>query len=367
MTRSQAAKLLLTWAFCFAWGGSLAQPEFSPDSYQQVAEARGLGGITGYGRGASFVDVDGDGDDDLFVADTDGRLFGAPYGLSLIYTNDGSGNFIPGEFNLDPADFHGTWAASFADFDNDGDQDMMVANGGYTNRSTLELLENRINQGQGFVNVSVSAGIRSATVPAATHSWWGVSWADYDNDGWLDAVVTRRDERPLLFHNERDGSFSERAAAMGLGEYGQSDAKNPVWIDYDGDGDQDLYIAGMDWHGFFRNDGDRFTEVSHQVFPQALPGHSGLPAVFAAATADFDQDGREDIYLGRWDSQDLILFNDGDGTFSPVGRENGIDTINHEKVSESDTNPMSNQAANQRRQDRASNANGVEVDMAPFE
>ena len=54
------------------------------DVYQQVAEPRGLGGVVGYGRGASFVDIDNDGDDDLFVADTDGRLFGPPFGISMI-------------------------------------------------------------------------------------------------------------------------------------------------------------------------------------------------------------------------------------------------------------------------------------------
>ena len=66
------------------------------DLYQQVSEPRGLGGIVGYGRGASFVDIDNDGEDDLFVADTDGRLFGPPFGISMIYVNEGSGNFLPG-------------------------------------------------------------------------------------------------------------------------------------------------------------------------------------------------------------------------------------------------------------------------------
>ncbi len=344
---------------------ALAQPDTG--YYEQVAESRGLGGVTGYGRGASFVDVDGDGDDDLFVADTDGRLFGAPYGLSMIYTNDGRGNFVPGEFNLDPDDFHGTWAGSFADFDNDGDQDMLVANGGYTNRSTLELLENRINQGQGFVNVTIDSGMGSETGQQDTYSWWGVSWADYDNDGWLDVAVTRRGARPLVFHNDGDGSFRERGEALGLSDYGHRDAKNPVWIDYDQDGDQDLYLAGMDWHGFFRNDGDSFSDITNEIFPQALEGHSGLPAVFAAASADFDQDGLEDIYLGRWDSQDLVLFNNGNGGFDVLGRDNGIDSINYEPVAANDTNPMSNRTAAQRAQERADSPSGAETTMAPFE
>lgn len=339
----------------------------TPDVYEQVAESRGLGGVIGYGRGASFVDIDLDGDDDLFVADTDGRLFGRPYGMSILYVNDGSGNFRPGEFNLDPDDFLGTWGGSFSDFDNDGDPDMLVVNGGYTTGSTLALLENRIAQGQGFVNISIQAGISAPESTDQTYAWWGASWADFDNDGWLDLAVTRLADRPLLFHNQGDGTFSEVGLQMGLRDFGHRNAKNPVWIDYDNDGDQDLYLAGIDWHGFFRNDGSTFHEVTTEVFTEPLEGHSGQPAVFAVATADLDQDGLEDIYLGRWDSQDYILFSNGDGSFHRVGKENGIDTVNHVKLSETDTNPMANEARALRRQARQNSPTGEEVDMAPFE
>ena len=311
MTKTRKYKLTQLASIAFLSSGLLidssgvfaqqaAGPADGDDNYRQLAETRGLGGITGYGRGASFVDIDGDNDDDLFVADTDGRLFGRPYGMSILYVNDGTGNFVPGEFNLNPDDFLGTWAGSFADFDNDGDPDMLVANGGYTTDSTLELLENRIGQRQGFVNVTQQSGLASTADNQQKFRWWGVSWADYDNDGWLDVAVTRLRQRPLLFRNLGNGRFSEIGEQVGLGEHGQNDAKNPVWIDYDGDGDQDLYLAGMDWHAFFRNDGERFTEVTETIFSAPLAGRSGLPAVFAASAADFDQDGHEDLYLGRW-------------------------------------------------------------------
>jgi len=342
-------------------------PGSDADYYQQVAESRGLGGIVGYGRGAAFVDIDGDNDDDLFVADTDGRLFGRPYGMSILYVNDGTGNFIPGEFNLNPDDFLATWAGSFADFDNDGDPDMLVANGGYTTESTLALLENRIRLGQGLVNITRQSGIRNEQELQEKYRWWGVSWADYDNDGWLDVVVTRLRQRPLLFHNEGNGQFAEVGEQLGLQDYGQRDAKNPLWIDYDRDGDQDLYLAGMDWHGFFRNDGEGFTEVTEQVFNMPLAGRSGLPAVFAASSADFDQDGNEDIYLGRWESQDYILFSNGDGTFQQVGKDNGIDTANLDKISDTDTNPMASETRLLRQRERLENQDGKETNMAPFE
>ncbi len=338
------------------------------DRYEQVAELRGLGGVVGYGRGASFADIDSDGDDDLFVADTDGRLFGPPFGMSIIYVNDGSGNFVPGEFNLDPADFHGTWVGSFADYDNDGDPDLMVGNGGYTTNSSLVLLENRINLNQGFVNVTAQSGLGSDAGVPESSPWWGVSWADYDNDGWLDVMVTRRIGRPLLFHNDGNKRFSERGEQLGIREAPHRDAKNPVWIDYDEDGDQDLYLAGIDWHAFYRNDEDSFVDVTEQVFAEPLEGHSGLPVVFAAASADFDQDGHEDIYLGRWDSQDYIFFSDGAGSFDRVGREGGIDTINHEKQSATDNQPMNNELRLARRTARIDGLNGeADAGIAAYE
>ena len=357
--------LSLSAGIAFAQQPSL--PGSSDDIYRQVAEPRGLGGVVGYGRGAAFVDIDSDGDDDLFVADTDGRLFGRPYGMSMLYVNDGAGNFVPGEFNLNPDDFLGTWAGSFADFDNDGDPDMLVANGGYTADSTLVLLENRIDQRQGFVNITQQAGMRDQAELNETYRWWGVSWADYDNDGWLDVVVTRLRQRPLLFHNQGNGQFTEVGGQLGLQDFGHQNAKNPVWIDYDEDGDQDLYLAGIDWHGFFRNDGERFTEVTDQVFSAPLEGRSGLPEVFATSIADFDQDGHEDIYLGRWESQDYILFSNGNGQFQQVGKDNGIDTANLDAISETDTNPMASQTRSLRLQERMNSPDGKEIDMAPYE
>lgn len=338
------------------------------DRYEQVADVRGLDNVVGYGRGASFADIDGDGDDDLFVADTDGRLFGAPYGMSMIYVNDGDGNFTPGEFNLDSADFHGTWVGSFADYDNDGDPDLMVANGGFTNSSSLVLLENRIDQRQGFVNVTQAAGVESSDNGIKESPWWGVSWADYDNDGWLDVIVTRVQGRPLLFHNDGEGKFSEQGEALGLGEVTLRNGKNPVWIDYDEDGDQDLYLSGIGSHAFYRNNQGLFEEVTDQVFVENLEGRSGLPSVFATATADFDQDGHEDIYLGRWDSQDYIYFGNGAGKFDRVGREAGLDSINHEQLSPTDTNPMGNELRSARREARLNGPEGeADAGISPYE
>jgi hypothetical protein len=302
--------------------------------YVESADLAQLGQVAGYGRGAAFSDVDGDGWDDLFVTDTDSRFRGETPGISLLYINQRDGTFRPTDAGFAEADLLGTWVASFADYDNDGDPDVMLGNGGYTVGSSLVLYENRMSTFGRFVNVTDASGV-AASDPAATASgWWGVAWADYDGDGWLDVVATRTMttapgyNRPLLFRNNGDGTFEELAVAVGVLGADALDAKNPVWLDYDADGDQDLYLAGVDAHAFYENvGGGTFQDVTSSIFDLRLETEAEelWPGVFSAAAADFDQDGRVDLYLGRWDFQDYVLFNDGDGSFTAHGAEAGLD------------------------------------------
>jgi hypothetical protein len=189
------------------------------------------------------------------------------------------------------------------------------------------LYRNDVASGGRFTNVSSTAGIRPDAL-----GYWGAAPADIDGDGDLDLVVTavaQQDQKgywtlsvPItLYRNRGDGTFEDASATSGLGLI-TGNVKNPVWIDYDHDGDPDLYIAGMQEQRLFRNDGNgQFTNVT-----SALPDlGDGEPHVWAAAAADFDQDGWEDLYLGRWDEQDYVLLNQHDGTWKPAGRDVGID------------------------------------------
>jgi len=293
--------------------------------FVELTEQAGLKDVVGYGRGAAFVDVDGDGWDDLFVADTDSRFAGPGYGVTALYRNLGDGTFERMDWGLHEGDLHGTWVGSFADYDNDGDPDLLIANGGYTMNSTVAFYENRVQAGGGFVNRTTESGIAAMTVGA--HAWWGATWADYDGDGFLDAAITRRNGQPLLLHNEGNGTFADRAAqaTVVLSLEGGDDLKNPLFFDYDGDGDQDLYIAGIGSHGLFENLGaGAFEDVTEAVLGAAVPGSA--PYVFAALVEDFDQDGKEDLYLGRWDLQDILMHNLGGGVYEPLDTEIGIVT-----------------------------------------
>ena len=299
-------------------------PEFTcrPEmAYCNRALDAGLYAVKRYGRGAAFVDIDGDGWDDLFLADTDNRWDPRNYGISMFFLNKHDGTFAPkraAELGIDNRDLISTWAGCFADYDNDGDQDLLPVNGGYSGNSNLALYENRIAQGKGFVSVTAPSGIGVAN--AKPSQWWGCSWADYDHDGLLDVVVTRVKGTALVFHNNGNGTFTEVGAGLGVNIVMQ-DGKNPVWLDYNMDGYPDLYLAGLNEHAFYRNDGGKkFTDITKEIFAEPLPVLPGwpygpIPKVFAAAAADFNQDGFDDLFLGRWSLQNVVLINDGNGRF----------------------------------------------------
>jgi len=310
-------------------------PEFTcaPEAaYCNRAVEAGLHGEKRYGRGAAVVDLDGDGWDDVFLADTDNRWQPSNYGVSTFFMNQHDGTFkqVPApDLGVDEEDLVGTWGGSFADYDNDGDPDLLLSNGGFTGEFNLALYENRIAEEGRFVLVTDTSGIGIAN--QLLSKWWGSAWADYDGDGLLDVVVTRVLGPPLLFHNDGEGKFTEVAARLGV-TVSMQDGKNPVWIDYDSDGDPDLYLAGMVQHAFYRNDeGGHFTDITGEIFSEPLPILPGwpygpTPLVFAAAVADFNQDGIDDLYLGRWSLQDFVFINDAKGKFKRHSTDWGLKT-----------------------------------------
>ena len=226
------------------------------------------------------------------------------------------------------------WGQVFFDMDNDGDQDLVILNGGYEAPYPLGLFENVGGSGEGdhgglFRDITEPAGLAAETF---RQFWWGGAAADYDSDGLLDLVLlplngmenyvlhiegrgappdptfTLPRQRVFLLHNQGNG-FVEESEETGVvigslelgGDAGISETKNPVWFDLDNDGDQDLYIAGSP-HFLFRNEGldadgafRGFSDVTHGHIRH--PGHADK-LVFAASAADFDQDGQEDLFLG---------------------------------------------------------------------
>jgi hypothetical protein len=175
--------------------------------------------------------------------------------------------------------------ASFIDYDNDGDTDLFVAF-----RDRPNMLHR--NDGGKYVEVAAEAGI------ADPRKTVGVAWFDMDADGDLDAFVANQDGDLNGFFRNDSGRFTDIAKELGMDGAGRPlvyGGVGPSVVDYDNDGDLDLYIANYGPNTMHRNDGrGRFTEVAAEL---------GIAGDYHATTSvwgDYDNDGRKDVYVASY-------------------------------------------------------------------
>ncbi len=250
---------------------------------------------------------------------------------------------------------------AFYDYDNDGWMDLLTLNGVTLEQyrdgkgtvdgknPTTRLYKN--NRNGSFTDVTAKAGF--------THIGFasGLCIGDFDNDGFDDLFVTYWGSN-VLYRNNGNGTFSDVTKTARL-DFVRLDSESPRWgsgssfIDYDRDGDLDLFVANYlsfdlktaaepgkgancAWKGvpvncgpkglpfarnwFYRNNGDgTFTDVSEK---------SGVSKVFerypmSVAATDFDEDGWVDLYVACDSTASILYHNNGDGTFTDVALENG--------------------------------------------
>jgi subtilisin-like proprotein convertase family protein len=193
-----------------------------------------MGELTsGDGDNLLAADYDADGDTDLVY-----RIQGS----ARIIRNNGDGTFSEVASHGVP-DTQGTNGGGFADYDRDGDLDLFLASEGGPNR----LLRNSGNgPGSSFVDVASAAGVGSTFAKAR-----GVAWGDYNNDGHIDLYITYEYAPNELYWNRGDGTFTNLAAAYLLNA-SKSD-RAAMWVDFDLDGDLDLYVGGRNYTRLYRN------------------------------------------------------------------------------------------------------------------
>ncbi|HMB71408.1 MAG TPA: CRTAC1 family protein, partial [bacterium] len=155
---------------------------------------------------------------------------------------------------------------------------------------------------------------RDVTPPALTGavSTWSAAWGDYDGDDDPDLYVARAigsSPKNRLLRNDA-GSLVD-ATPPELQDAG--DASSATWVDADGDGDQDLFLANWDGSGnrLWRNDGGDFEDVATGALTPA-------PSPLAVAWADYDLDGDVDLFLGHFGAPNALFRNDGDFSFVDV-------------------------------------------------
>lgn len=275
-------------------------------TFEDVTLSSGLG-YEGNSLAASWADFDADGYLDLYLGVRTGLSFrGATPGVpNILYRNNGDGTFADVSASAgvdDPGDQDG--GVGWADYDNDGDMDLYVSN---RNPDPNVLYR---NNGDGtFADVGEVAGV------ADTGDGEGVAWGDYDNDGDFDLFLAVQGVRvSKLYRNNGDGTFTDVAEVSGASTpFGCVGAS---WADYDNDGYLDLYVTciGNPNH-LFRNNGDgTFTDLAQSAGIDISRTGRG------AGWADYNRDGYLDLMVSTWDFGPKFLFrnNGGDNHFLVV-------------------------------------------------
>jgi hypothetical protein len=272
-------------------------------------------------------DFDNDGFLDIVTSDW------SPAGQLHYFHNNGDGTFSDRTEEAGLKGIYGGLNLVQADYDNDGNIDIFVMRGAWLGqKGRLQVNSLLRNEGRGhFRDVTFEAGLGDVHYPTQT-----AAWADYDNDGYVDLYVGAEGLPCQLFHNNRNGTFTDVAKQAGVENGGIT--KGVTWGDYNGDRFPDLYVSNLGGHNrLYRNNGDgTFTDVAPQL------GVTRPFKSFAAWFWDFNNDGNLDIFVASFERkvQDIaadylgmpvyetepncLYQGDGKGAFREVAAEQNL-------------------------------------------
>lgn len=292
-----------------------------------------------WGTSCAFADVDNDGFLDLYIAnyadyaiEKDKRCEvrgiwqycgprAYPPDTDVFYRNNGDGTFVDlsekSGFLSVPA-YH-SLGVVFSDYDDDGDQDLYVAN----DQDPNFLFQ---NHGDGtFEEVALLSGVSYSDM-GKEEAGMGTTFGDYDNDGRLDLTVSNfQKETNTLYHNEGDGFFADVTITAGIGEvtYGYL-GWGIAFFDFDNDGYKDIFVANghvldniteIDRSATYPQKNLLFRNLGNGTFEDVTDGAGAGLALSkvsrAAAFGDYDNDGDIDILVTNWNQPADLLRNDG--------------------------------------------------------
>ena len=310
------------------------ESEFDIGRFVDVAPQLGVDLLDLCG-GVIVDDFDNDGYADIVASTYD------PHGSLTFFKNLGDGNFEDVSSVSGLSNQLGGLNCNAADFDNDGDVDILVLRGawlfddGQIRNSLLQ------NNGDGtFIDVTYEAGLALPSSPTQT-----AAWGDFDNDGSLDLYVGNESRMELsqdgdypsqMFRSNSDGTFTDTAVRAGVTN--DRYCKGVACGDTDDDGDLDLYVSNAGPNRLYRNDGTgRFTDVANELKLTEPETRS-----FATWFFDYDNNGRLDLFVAAYDSaaadvaadylnrphngvRPCLYRNDGDDRFADVAGECGLD------------------------------------------
>jgi enediyne biosynthesis protein E4 len=271
----------------------------------------------GYGMGVAVGDYDGDGWPDLYLTQ---------YGRSILYRNNGDGTFtnVTEKAGVSAPG----WASSavWFDYDNDGRLDLFVCRFVEFDKSKNKFCGNERtgeryycipnayepakswlfhNNGDGtFTDVSQESGIAKVLGKA-----WGVVATDVNNDGWMDLFVANDTVANFLFVNQGKGQFREMALQAGVAYSQDGRARSGMGVDsadFDQDGWQDLFVTNVDqeMYSLYHNEHDLTFE--DRSGPSGLGRLTRLLSGWGIKFFDYDNDGNVDLFIANGHPDDRV-------------------------------------------------------------
>lgn len=312
-------------------------------TFKEITESAGLAALEG-GLNALQADFDNDGYTDILLLRGGWRGYKGKVSNALFHNNgDNTFTDVTKKSGLDQKQFPSLTAA-WADYDNDGDLDLYIGNqttiigndfifhrfGRVENATSYEIYPSQLfnNNGNGTFNeVSKKAGVSN------NENAVGVSWGDYNNDGYVDLYVSNMDAANKLYKNNGNGTFTDVAEMLVV--------TNPrfsfsTWFwDYNNDGNLDLFVSDREDHHndlkynvIYLNDGNgNFKDVSEEL------GFISPIGPMGANFEDINNDGWKDIYLGNGHmfnyalAPNAMFLNESGDTFRDISKSVGVDFI----------------------------------------
>jgi enediyne biosynthesis protein E4 len=317
--------------------------------FEDVTDKAGVG-HPGWGMGVCTADVDGDGWEDLYVT---------TLGRNRLYRNNHNGTFTDIAEQTGVAGGGWSTGCGFADYDRDGHLDLFVSRYVRIDLDHLpqfgkdktceyrgvavqcgprglpgesDLLFHSDGKGH-FTDVSGKAGVSDARA----YFGLGIAWFDYNGDGWPDLFVANDATPNYLYRNNKDGTFTDVALAMGVAVSDDGAEQGSMGValgDYLSSGRLSVFVTNFseEYNDLYRHDGDHFTDVSFK----SKTAPSSLPYVgWGTAFVDYDNDGLLDIMVvnghvypqldtvrlgasAGYRQRKLLYHNRGDGTFDEM-------------------------------------------------